>query len=168
MKKIRYLPFGYTIRNGHTVVEQQEADIVRNIFKAYIQGASLKEIAEDLTAKQIPYTERTCVWDRRGFLGFWRMRSTPAMKNSRRSSTKTSTKKPSRSKAHGAGIRQSRKARASGRFATVSAAGNAVRRCSGTSIPNVRFGKAGHVAMQTAAFGCGSVTANCSGKSRSL
>ena len=34
MKKIRYLPFGYTIRNGHTVVEQQEADIVRNIFKA--------------------------------------------------------------------------------------------------------------------------------------
>ena len=43
---------------------QQEADIVRNIFKAYIQGASLKEIAEDLTAKKIPYTERTCVWDK--------------------------------------------------------------------------------------------------------
>ena len=64
MKKIRYLPFGYTIRNGHTVIEQQEADIVRNIFKAYIQGASLKEIAEDLTAKKIPYTERTCAWDK--------------------------------------------------------------------------------------------------------
>ena len=32
MKKIRYLPFGYTIRNGHTVIEQQEADIVRNIL----------------------------------------------------------------------------------------------------------------------------------------
>lgn len=64
MKKIRYLPFGYTIRNGHTVIEQQEADIVRNIFRSYIQGASLKEIAEDLTAKQIPYTERTCVWDK--------------------------------------------------------------------------------------------------------
>ena len=64
MKKIRYLPFGYTIRNGHTVIEQQEADIVRNIFKAYIQGASLKEIAEDLTVKKIPYTERTCVWDK--------------------------------------------------------------------------------------------------------
>ena len=62
MKKIRYLPFGYTIRNGQTVIEQQEADVVRNIFKAYIQGASLKEIAEDLTAKNIPYTERTCVW----------------------------------------------------------------------------------------------------------
>ena len=59
MKKIRYLPFGYTIRNGHTVIEQQEADIVRNIFRSYIQGASLKEIAEDLTyyfaaSEQIP------------------------------------------------------------------------------------------------------------------
>ena len=64
MKKIRYLPFGYTIRDGHTVIEQQEADIVRNIFRSYIQGASLKEIAENLTAKKIPYTERTCVWDK--------------------------------------------------------------------------------------------------------
>ena len=38
MKKIRYLPFGYTIRNGHTVIEQQEADIVRNIFRSYIRS----------------------------------------------------------------------------------------------------------------------------------
>ena len=64
MKKIRYLPFGYTIRNGHTVIEQQEAETVRGIFTAYIHGASLKEIAEDLTAKNIPYTERSCVWDK--------------------------------------------------------------------------------------------------------
>ena len=64
MKKIRYLPFGYTIRNGQTVIDQQEAETVRGIFTAYIHGASLKEIAEDLTAKNIPYTERTCVWDK--------------------------------------------------------------------------------------------------------
>ena len=64
MKKIRYLPFGYAVRNGHTVIDQQEAETVRGIFTAYIQGASLKEIAEDLTAKNIPYTERTCVWDK--------------------------------------------------------------------------------------------------------
>lgn len=105
---------------------------------------------------------------RRGFHGYWRMRSTPAMKNSRRSSTKTSTKKPSRSKAHGAGIRRLRKARASGRSATVSAADNAARQCSGTSIPTVQSGKAGHAATQTAAFGCGSATESCSRKSRSF
>ena len=44
MKKIRYLPFGYTIRNGQTVIDQQEAETVRGIFTAYIHGASLKEI----------------------------------------------------------------------------------------------------------------------------
>ena len=64
MKKIRYLPFGYAVRNGHTVIDQQEAETVRGIFTAYIHGASLKEIAEDLTAKNIPYTERSCVWDK--------------------------------------------------------------------------------------------------------
>ena len=64
MKKIRYLPFGYTIRNGQTVIDQQETETVRGIFTAYIHGASLKEIAEDLTAKNIPYTERSCVWDK--------------------------------------------------------------------------------------------------------
>ena len=64
MKKIRYLPFGYTIRTGQTVIDQQEAETVRGIFTAYIHGASLKEIAEDLTAKNIPYTERSCVWDK--------------------------------------------------------------------------------------------------------
>ena len=64
MKKIRYLPFGYAVHNGHTVIDQQEAETVRGIFTAYIQGASLKEIAEDLTAKNIPYTERSCVWDK--------------------------------------------------------------------------------------------------------
>ncbi len=168
MKKIRYLPFGYTIRNGHTVIEQQEADIVRNIFKAYIQGASLKEIAEDLTAKRSHTRSGPAHGIKRGFHGYWKMRSTPAMKNSRRSLTKTSTKKPSQSKVRGAGIRQPRKARASGRSATVSAAANAVRRCFDTSIPNARSGKAGHAAMQTAAFGCGSATASCSGKSHSL
>ena len=38
MKKIRYLPFGYTIRNGQTVIDQQEAETVRGIFTAYIHG----------------------------------------------------------------------------------------------------------------------------------
>ena len=168
MKKIRYLPFGYTIRNGHTVIEQQEADIVRNIFKAYIQGASLKEIAEDLTAKKIPYTERTCVWDK--------ARISRILENAKYTGDEEFEmiidediyEEAAAVKARGAGIRRRRKARASGRSATVSAADNAVRRCSGISIPNARSGKAGRAAMQTVAFGCGSATASCSGKSRSL
>lgn len=64
MKKIRFIPYGYTIRDGRTVIEHSEADIIRYIFEQYINGASLKELAEDLTLKKIPYTEKTDVWDK--------------------------------------------------------------------------------------------------------
>jgi ferredoxin-like protein FixX len=64
MKKIRYIPYGYTIRNGRTVIEHTEADVIREIFDAYIAGASLKAIAEELTGRKIPYSERTDTWDK--------------------------------------------------------------------------------------------------------
>ena len=70
MKKIRYLPFGYTIRNGQTVIDQQEAETVRGIFTAYIHGASLKEIAEDLTAKNTHTQSEAAFGTRRESLGY--------------------------------------------------------------------------------------------------
>ena len=64
MKKIRYIPYGYTMRNGRTVISTEEAEIIREIFKAYLDGASLKAIAEELTGRQIPYTQKTTTWDK--------------------------------------------------------------------------------------------------------
>ncbi len=64
MKKTRYIPYGYTVRNGRTVIEHSEADIIREIFDQYLRGSSLKEIAEMLTRRKVPYTERTDVWDK--------------------------------------------------------------------------------------------------------
>ena len=64
MKKIRYIPYGYTIRNGRTIIAQEEAAVIREIFDAYIGGASLKSIAEQLTDRRIPYSERTDIWDK--------------------------------------------------------------------------------------------------------
>ena len=64
MKKIRYIPYGYTMRNGRTVISSEEAEVIREIFKAYLGGASLKCIAEELTARQIPYTQKTATWDK--------------------------------------------------------------------------------------------------------
>lgn len=64
MKKTRFIPYGYTIRNGRTVIEHDEATVIRQIFDEYIKGASLKEIAEDLTARRIPYTEKADTWDK--------------------------------------------------------------------------------------------------------
>ena len=64
MKKNRYIPYGYSVRNGHTVIEHNEAEIIRMIFSNYINGASLQNIAELLTEEQIPYTEKTTRWDK--------------------------------------------------------------------------------------------------------
>lgn len=64
MKKTRYLPYGYTMRGGRIEVDQTEASIIREIFETYVNGLSLKEIADSLTARQIPYTEKTAVWDK--------------------------------------------------------------------------------------------------------
>ena len=48
MKKTRYVPYGYTVRDGKTVVEHEEARVIRNIFDSYINGDSLKSIADSL------------------------------------------------------------------------------------------------------------------------
>lgn len=64
MKKTRYIPYGYTIRNGRTIVEHDEADVIREIFSMYIAGSSLKEIADLLTNRKVPYTEKSDVWDK--------------------------------------------------------------------------------------------------------
>jgi recombinase len=52
------------MRNGRTVISSEEAEVIREIFKAYLGGASLKSIAEELTARQIPYTQKTATWDK--------------------------------------------------------------------------------------------------------
>ena len=62
MKQNRYIPYGYTMRNGKLVIEKTEAEVIRRIFTAYIDGASLKEIAEMLTNEKVPYTEKKTDW----------------------------------------------------------------------------------------------------------
>ncbi len=64
MKKNRYIAFGYTMRNGKTIIDHEEAEIVREIYEQYICGASLKAIADMLTERRVPYTEKTDRWDK--------------------------------------------------------------------------------------------------------
>ena len=54
MKKTRYIPYGYTMQNGTTVVEHSEAEVIRRIFESYINGNSLKDIADELTRLKVP------------------------------------------------------------------------------------------------------------------
>ena len=64
MKKNRYIPYGYTMKNGKLVIDNAEAEIIRAIFNRYIAGASLGEIASELTIRQVPYTEKNTDWDK--------------------------------------------------------------------------------------------------------
>lgn len=64
MKKNRYIPYGYTCRNGKTTVDRAEAKIIRHIYERYINGSSLGEIAAELTKQKIPYTEKTSEWNK--------------------------------------------------------------------------------------------------------
>jgi len=64
MKKTRFIPYGYTMRNGKTVIEHDEAEIINHIFEEYIKGASLKDLAEELTLRKVAYSEKTDIWDK--------------------------------------------------------------------------------------------------------
>lgn len=64
MKKNRYLPFGYHIQNGSLCIHESEAAVVRQVFEDYQAGISYRRIAEQLTAKSIPYMENRTNWNK--------------------------------------------------------------------------------------------------------
>ena len=64
MKKNRFIPYGYTMRGGHMIIQREEAEVIRGIFSSYLNGSSLKAIAEELTRQKVQYTEKTDVWDK--------------------------------------------------------------------------------------------------------
>lgn len=64
MKKNRYLPFGYHIQNGSLCIHEAEAAVVRQVFEDYQSGTSYRRIAEQLTAKNVPYMENRTDWNK--------------------------------------------------------------------------------------------------------
>lgn len=51
----RKLPFGYCLRDGQVREEEQEAGLVRLIFRRYAEGASYGKLADELNATGCPY-----------------------------------------------------------------------------------------------------------------
>lgn len=64
MKKKRALPYGYTMANGKITVDENEADIIRQIFKEYKDGTTMSELANKLTLLSIPYCEKRVEWNK--------------------------------------------------------------------------------------------------------
>lgn len=64
MAKNRILPYGYKIKGGKTVIELQEAEIIRRIYRQYAAGLSYKTIARELTAEGIRYMPEKPEWNK--------------------------------------------------------------------------------------------------------
>lgn len=64
MAKNRIRPYGYKIEGGKTVIEPQEAESIRRIYRQYAAGLSYKTIAGKLTAEGIRYMPEKPEWNK--------------------------------------------------------------------------------------------------------
>lgn len=64
MKKNRNIPFGYTMQKGEIVEESTESKAIRYIFKLYLDGRSMSEIARQMSINQISYNGVTFSWNK--------------------------------------------------------------------------------------------------------
>ena len=61
--KNRKLPFGYELRMGKVCIKEPEAEVVRQIFRSYQEGASYNQIAGFLGSQPVPYREDGQPWN---------------------------------------------------------------------------------------------------------
>lgn len=64
MKKQRALPFGYGMRSGRIEINEQEAAIVRSIYRMYEAGGSLESIAKTMNQENMPFSAGCPVWNK--------------------------------------------------------------------------------------------------------
>ena len=64
MKKNRNIPFGYTMQKGEIIAEPTESQAVKDIYKLYLNGKSMSEIARQMSISQISYNGITFDWNK--------------------------------------------------------------------------------------------------------
>ncbi|MCR4683783.1 MAG: recombinase family protein [Clostridiales bacterium] len=62
MKKNRFIPYGYTMKDGRVIIDDAEAEVIRGIYEQYVSGSTLAEIAEKMTEMGVPYSEKCTAW----------------------------------------------------------------------------------------------------------
>lgn len=55
-------PFGYRLVNGTLLIDERESEIVRYVFKSYLDGKSKNELAKELTAIGLPTRDGNSQW----------------------------------------------------------------------------------------------------------
>ena len=64
--KNRKLPFGYELRMGKVCIKESEAEVVRQIFRSYQEGASYNRIAGFLGSHRCPIGRRPALEQEHG------------------------------------------------------------------------------------------------------
>ena len=55
---------GYTMSNGKIVIDEKEAEVIRQIFHDYRCGMTMSELATRLTNHSVPYCEKRVDWNK--------------------------------------------------------------------------------------------------------
>ena len=64
MARQRVIPFGYCMKNGEITTEPKEVYAVSTIFREYLNGSSLLQIAKLMESVKIRYTEDSDRWNK--------------------------------------------------------------------------------------------------------
>lgn len=64
MAQNRIMPYGYKTENSRIVIHDEEAKVVRGIYRTYAEGLSYKAIAESLTAEGYWYMPEKSAWNK--------------------------------------------------------------------------------------------------------
>ena len=64
MARNRVIPFGYFMKNGDITTNPKEVYAVSTIFREYLNGSSLLQIAKLMESEKIRYTEDSDCWNK--------------------------------------------------------------------------------------------------------
>lgn len=60
----RTIQYGYKLENGKIAIDYGEAEIVREIFRLYIENSSLKKVADELNRREVVYFKGKIGWEK--------------------------------------------------------------------------------------------------------
>lgn len=61
---IRTTLYGYQVKNGKTVIHNEESEVVKKVFSLYIEGETLNSIASMLTEEKVAYFQDEVKWNK--------------------------------------------------------------------------------------------------------
>lgn len=64
-------PYGYDLYNGTLVINKEEAKVVKDIFKSFLNGNGIRKIANELNEKGIPPKRINNNWIKHEHSGIW-------------------------------------------------------------------------------------------------